>query len=164
LKTLFLVRHAKSSWSDPTLADRERPLNARGRHAARDMGRRLAKAGVRPDLILSSPAVRASKTARIIARRLKYPRRHIVTNSTLYASTLADLLHSVQGLNDRFSLVMLVGHNPEIEALAHRFCTRITRMPTCAVARFSFDAGSWANIGSAALLEMQFDYPKRGHE
>jgi phosphohistidine phosphatase len=107
------------------------------------MGRRLAKAAVLPDLILSSPAVRAAKTARIIARRLTYPRRHIVTNSALYASTLADLLHTVQGLNDRFSRVMLVGHNPEIEALAHRLCTQITHMPTCAVARFTFDTHSW---------------------
>ena len=118
MKTLFLVRHAKSSWSDPTLADRERPLADRGRRAARRMGRRLAKRKVHPDLMLSSPAVRALKTARIIARRLHHPRWQIVVDAALYAGAMTDLLRAVRGLQSRYARVMLFAHNPEITALA----------------------------------------------
>jgi len=161
LKTLLLIRHAKSSWSEPALPDRERPLTGRGRRAARKMGRRLAKRALLPDLILASPAVRAVKTARLLARRLHYPRRHILIHEGLYACTPEDLLRTVHGLDDGLQLVMLIGHNPAIEAFAHRLCSHITRMPTCAVARLAFDTHSWANVGKAALLEMQFDCPKR---
>jgi phosphohistidine phosphatase len=161
LKTLLLIRHAKSSWSDPALPDRERPLTARGRRAARKMGRRLAKRTARPDLIVASPAVRALKTARLIARRIGYPRREIGIREGLYACASADLLRTVQSLDDGLQRVMLVGHNPGIEAFARRLCRYITHMPTCAVAQLAFDTDSWANIGKAALLEMQFDCPKR---
>jgi phosphohistidine phosphatase len=161
LKTLFLLRHAKSSWSDPVLPDRERPLTGRGRRAARKMGRRLARRDLLPDLILASPALRAYKTARLIARRLRYPRRDILLPEGLYACTPADLLRTVQSLDDSLQRVMLIGHNPEIEALAHRFCSQITHMPTCAVVRLAFDTDSWAKVGKAALLEMQFDRPKK---
>jgi phosphohistidine phosphatase len=162
LKTLLLIRHAKSSWSDPALPDRERPLTARGRRAARKVGRRLAKGALLPDLILASPAVRALKTARLIARRLRYPRRAIVIREGLYACTSADLLRTVQSLDDGLQRVMLIGHNPGIEAFARHLCRYIAHMPTCAVARLAFDTDSWADVGKAALLEMQFDSPKRG--
>jgi len=161
LRTLFLVRHAKSSWSDPSLADRDRPLNERGRRAARKMGRRLAKQGRSLDLLLSSPAVRALKTARAIARKLHYPRRNILVNTGLYACAVADLLRTVRALDERFARVMLIGHNPEITGLAHRLCQQITHMPTCAVARLEFDAASWAVVGREAPSQVEFDYPKR---
>ena len=136
-------------------------MSGRGRRAARKMGRRLAKRALLPELILTSPAVRALKTARLIARRLRYPRRDILIHEGLYACTPADLLRTVQGLDDGLQRVMLIGHNPEIEAFAHGLCSHITHMPTCAVARLTFDTDSWANVGKAALLEMQFDCPKR---
>ena len=80
MKTLYLVRHAKSSWDDPTLADKARPLDARGKRDAPKVGKRLAKAGVKPDLILSSSAKRALTTARIIAKELGYKRKSIVVD------------------------------------------------------------------------------------
>ena len=161
MRTLYLVRHAKSSWSDPTLADRERPLSGRGLRAARKMGRRLARRDLRPDLMLSSPAVRALKTARLIARRLRYARRDILVDAGLYACSTADLLRTVRSLDERFPRVMLIGHNPELTGLAHRFCKQITHMPTCAVACFTFDAETWTDIGRHSALEIDFDYPKR---
>jgi len=161
LRTLYLVRHAKSSWSDPTLADHERPLSARGRRAARKMGRRLARRDLCPDLMLSSPAVRALKTARLLARRLCYARRDIIVDATLYACSSADLLRTVRSLDERFPQVMLIGHNPELTGLAHRFCKQITHMPTCAVARFTFDAVTWTDITRQPPVEVEFDYPKR---
>jgi phosphohistidine phosphatase len=165
LKTLFLIRHAKSSWADPDLPDRERPLKARGRRAARKMGRRLAKYELEPDLVLSSPAVRALETARIIARRLHYPRRQIVLNPRLYAGSASELLHAVQELDERFLVVLLVGHNPEISACARSFSNQITHMSTCAVARFTFDVGAWTAVGTSAPIETEIHYPgKRGRE
>src|SRR5437763_1654347 len=83
MKTLFLIRHAKSSWPDPALPDKDRPLGDRGRRDARKMGKRLAKRDVKPDLILSSPARRALKTARIIAKKLDYKRKDIVAADRL---------------------------------------------------------------------------------
>jgi phosphohistidine phosphatase len=162
LKTLFLVRHAKSRWDDPDLPDVQRPLSRRGERAARKMGRRLARRGVDPDLVLSSPAVRAMKTARIIARRLDYPRRNIRVNPRLYACSIDELHHTVRTLDDRFSTVVIVGHNPEITAFAQRLCEQITHMPTCAVARFTLNLDSWARVDESTRADTEFDYPKRG--
>ena len=80
MKTLFLIRHAKSNWADAALPDKDRPLNDRGQRDAPKMGERLAKRAVKPDLILSSPATRALKTAEIIAKTLDYRRKDIVVN------------------------------------------------------------------------------------
>jgi phosphohistidine phosphatase len=161
LKTLFLVRHAKSSWSDATLADRERPLARRGRRAARRMGKRLAKRTIRPDLMLSSPALRALKTARLIARKLEHPRRRIELDDTLYASTLKAVLRRVRALDDRYARVMMFGHNPQFAQLVRHFSRRATAMPTCAVACLTFAADAWSEVSPRTLVRVQFDYPKK---
>jgi phosphohistidine phosphatase len=134
MKTLFLIRHAKSSWDDTALPDKDRPLSDRGRRDAPKMGKRLAKRDVKPDLILSSPARRALKTAKIIAKKLDYKRKNIVVEDRLYSGAVHDLLNVVQKLGDKLERVMLFGHNPELTELAHRLSSEITHMPTCAVA------------------------------
>jgi phosphohistidine phosphatase len=161
LKTLILVRHAKSSWSDRTLPDIERPLNERGKRAARQLGRRLAERAVCPALIVSSPAQRALRTARLLARRLGYSRENIVIETRLYTHPVSALLRVVQALNDKHARVMLIGHNPQLTELAGRFCARIARMPTCAAATLTFDVGSWADVKRQSLAHMEFDCPKR---
>ena len=93
MKTLFLIRHAKSSWDDPALPDKDRPLGDRGRRDAPKMGKRLAKRDVKPDLILSSPARRALKTAEIIAKKLDYKLKDIVVDDRLYTGAVHDLLN-----------------------------------------------------------------------
>lgn len=143
MNTLFLVRHAKSSWGDPTLPDRERPLNERGKRDAPQMGKRLADLGVKPDVILSSPARRALKTARMLAVELAYRREDIRVDERLYASDPEVLLQVVRELGEGKKCVLLVGHNPELTELAHRFSRAITHMPTCAVGEFAFAADSW---------------------
>ena len=147
MKTLFLVRHAKSSWNEPGLPDKDRPLNDRGKRDAPKMGERLAKRNVKPDLILSSPARRALKTAQIIAKRLDYRLEDILVDDRLYAAEADDLLHVIRELGDKPKSVMLVGHNPELTELAHRLSNKITRMPTCAVAELMFDAKWWSSTG-----------------
>lgn len=161
MKTLFLIRHAKSSWDDAALSDRERPLDARGKRDAPAMGERLARRDVKPDLIVSSPAARALATAQIIARKLDYKLKDIVVDDRLYACSADDLLKVICGIADRQEHVMLFGHNPEITELAHRLWSQITDMPTCAVAEFTFDANSWSNIGKATLATASLDYPKK---
>jgi phosphohistidine phosphatase len=161
MKTLFLIRHAKSSWGDTALPDEDRPLNDRGRRDAPKMGERLAKRDVKPDLILSSPAMRALKTAEIIAKKLDYRRKDIVVDDRLYAVGADDLLDVIHKLGDKLDRVMLFGHNPELTELAHRLSSKITHMPTCAVAEFTFDAKSWSKIGKVKPAKVALDYPKR---
>jgi len=160
MKTLFLIRHAKSSWGDTALPDKDRPLSDRGRRDAPKMGERLAKRDVKPDLILSSPAMRALKTAEIIAKKLDYRRRDIVVDDRLYAVGADDLLDVIHKLGAKLERVMLFGHNPELTELAHRLSSKITHMPTCAVAEFTFDAKSWSKIGKVKPAKVALDYPK----
>jgi phosphohistidine phosphatase len=160
MKTLFLIRHAKSSWGDTALPDKDRPLNDRGRRDAPKMGERLAKRDVKPDLILSSPAMRALKTAEIIAKKLDYRRKDIVVDDRFYAVAADDLLDVIHKLDDKLKRVMLFGHNPELTELAHRLSSKITHMPTCAVAEFTFDAKSWSKIGKVKPAKVALDYPK----
>jgi phosphohistidine phosphatase len=161
MKALFLIRHAKSSWDDTALPDKDRPLNDRGKRDAPKMGKRLARRDVKPDLILSSPAMRALTTAEIIAKKLDYKRKDIVVDDRLYAGEADDLLNVIHKLGDKRERVILVGHNPELTELAHRLSSEITHMPTCAVAAFTFDAKSWSNIGKAKPVKVALDYPKK---
>jgi phosphohistidine phosphatase len=161
MKTLFLIRHAKSSWGDTALPDKDRPLDDRGKRDAPKMGKRLAKRDVKPDLILSSPAMRALTTAEIIAKKLDYKLKDIVLDDRLYAGEADDLLNVIHKLGDKLERVMLFGHNPEVTELAHRLSSEITHMPTCAVAEFTFATKSWSDIGKAKLAKVALDYPKK---
>ena len=161
MKTLLLVRHAKSSWDDPDLLDEDRPLNARGKRDAPRMGKRLAARGVKVDLVLSSPATRAIKTARILADELDYKRKNIAVDDRLYPGAMEDLLNIVHDLGDTLSHVMLVGHDPAFSKLAHRFSPDISHMPTCAVAEFEFNARTWPDVHRATLATITFDFPKK---
>jgi phosphohistidine phosphatase len=161
MKTLFLIRHAKSSWDDTALPDQDRPLDARGKRDAPTIGKRLAKRDVKPDLIVSSPARRALTTAQIIARELDYKLKDIVVDDRRYASAIDDLFNVIHKLGDKQERAMLFGHNPESTELAHRLSSQITHMPACAVAEFTFNAKFWSNIGKATLAKVALDYPKK---
>ena len=143
------------------MPDKDRPLNDRGRRDAPKMAKRLAKRDVKPDLILSSPAMRALKTAEIIAKKLDYRRKDIVVDDRLYAVGADDLLDLIHKLGDKLERVMLFGHNPELTELAHRLSSKIAHMPTCAVAEFTFDAKSWSSIGKVKPAKAALDYPKK---
>jgi len=160
MKTLLLIRHAKSSRDDIALPDIGRPLDDRGKRDAPKMGERLAKRDVKPDLILSSPARRALTTAQIIARKLDYKLKDIVVDVRLYAAAVDDLLDVIYSFEDKLERVALFGHNPEVTALAHCLSSEITHMPTCAVAEFTFNARTWSTIGKATLEKVTLDCPK----
>jgi phosphohistidine phosphatase len=161
MKTLILVRHAKSSWDDATLADKDRPLNDRGKRDAPKMAKRLAKRDVKVHLILSSPAKRAIKTARVFSDELDYKRKDIVIDERLYPGTVNDLFELIHKLHKKMKRVALVGHDPALSKLAQALSSDITHMPTCAVAEFRFDAESWPDVGKATLATVAFDFPKK---
>jgi len=161
MKTLYLVRHAKSGKDDLSLADRDRPLDDRGHREAPKMGKRLAKRDAKPDLILSSPALRALATAELIAEALDYRTKDIEVDDRLYASDVNTLLGVIHKLGDKQDRVMLVGHNPEFSELAHQLASEITDMPTCAVAEFGFGSKSWSDVGKVKPETVTLDHPKK---
>ncbi|MDP1902378.1 MAG: histidine phosphatase family protein [Rubrivivax sp.] len=161
MKTLYLLRHAKSSWDETSLPDRDRPLEARGERDAVKMSKRWSQQHRKPDLIVSSPAVRALATAKVVAEGIEYKLKNIAVNDRLYAATVDALMTVIEALDDKLERVMLVGHNPGFTELAHHFDSGITHMPTCALAEFRFDAKSWSGIGQARPARTIFDSPKQ---
>ena len=119
MKRLTLLRHAKSSWDDPAIADFDRPLNRRGERDAPAMGRRLQEAGARPSLILSSPAERALATARQVADALGYPREFLQTDPALYLASAERLLEIIAVQDDTFRDLLIVAHNPGLTDLVN---------------------------------------------
>ena len=161
MKTLYLLRHAKSSWSFDNLSDQERPLNDRGRDDAPAMGRALGKRRICPDLIVSSPAVRTISTAVLVARELQYPHDKILVESGIYGADLDDLLTIIKALPDAAGSVLLVGHNPTITETANSLSpSAVNEMPTAAVVCLRFECEQWANVSQATAEFYFFDYPR----
>ncbi len=161
MKELILVRHAKSSWKDSNLDDRNRTLNRRGERAAPEMGARLARHRGKPDLIVSSPAVRALETARIVARKIGYPRKEIVVKESLYGASLADLLDVIRDTDESTGALMLFGHNPGLTELANHVGPRpIPNLPTCGVLHLAFETDLWSTVGYTRGKEILFDFPR----
>lgn len=161
MKILTLVRHAKSSWNDAGLSDRERPLNDRGERDAPEMGRRIAKHGIRPSLIVTSPAVRARTTARMIAQEINYPIEFLQRENSLYLASLDDLLDVVMQQEDGFNNLMVVGHNPGLTEFANFLVPGITNnLPTAGVVTVQMDRDDWSLYEQPATELLVHDYPK----
>jgi len=162
MKTLTLLRHAKSSWKDTSLADRDRPLNKRGERDAPKMGRRIDAAGVRPSLIVSSPAVRAWRTAAIIAKALNYPSEFLQREPQLYLASLDDLLDVVMQQDEGFNNLMIVGHNPGLTDFANFLQPGLTgNLPTAGVVTVEIEQDTW-NLYERPKTELVYhDWPKK---
>lgn len=161
MKSLILVRHAKSSWDDPSLSDFDRPLNERGRKDAPAMAKRLAHKGILPDILVTSPARRALKTAEAFAAELDIPRQSIIPVESLYMASPMDFLRVVTGLSDLAQTVALFSHNPGITDFANTLDTaRIDHFPTCAVLGIHADITHWKDFQTAKKTFWFFDYPK----
>lgn len=161
MKTLTLVRHAKSSWKHPGLADFERPLNKRGRHDAPRMGLRLSAHNIRPRQIISSPAVRALTTAEVIASAIGYQPEEIIIDERIFHAHSEQLLDVIRNLDASHHHVMLVGHNPGLTDLVEQLALAgITNIPTCGIVVLGFSIDRWQDLydGSGGML--LFDYPK----
>lgn len=161
MKRIYLVRHAKSSWKDPRLTDINRPLNKRGKKDAPFIGDQLNKNQIKPDLILSSPANRAKKTALIIAEKICYPAKKIVFKDELYEASERTLLDFVKKLNERFNSVMIFAHNPGLTQLNNLISNNyIDNIPTCGVVALEIDR-KWIEVGKNSCKLLFFDYPKK---
>jgi phosphohistidine phosphatase len=125
------------------------------------MGKRLGKREVSPDLLVSSPALRALTTAQLVAEEIGYQCKNIVIDEWLYASSPDALLAFICSLDNKLNHVMLFGHNPEFTDLAHRLSSEIIDMPTCAVAEFRFDAQAWSDVGGIGLAMVNLDAPTK---
>lgn len=164
MRTLLLVRHAKARKADrvrSSALDLARPLSARGRKDARSMGKRLAKLNFQPDLIWASPARRTLETARLLAKKLGYRRKHIKIDPRLYGTTAARLRQLVRELSRKRLRVLLCGHNPELHRLARRLGSNLEELPTCGAVQLSFAVESWSEVAQSTLAQVRVELPRR---
>jgi phosphohistidine phosphatase len=145
MKVLYLLRHAKSSWDDPSLADFDRPLNERGVRATGLVARFMEDNGLRPDYVVSSPAARAKTTALYVAGAggIDRPVRH---DARVYEARPLDLLKVVSEADESAGELMLVGHNPGLEGLVERLTGERERLPTAALVRIELRIDAWPQI------------------
>ena len=160
MKTLYIIRHAKSSWNDSALSDFDRPLNKRGEYDAPLMGQILKEKGVHPDVIISSPALRAKTTAEVIAKGIGFT-KSIVYNDDIYESSSIALLRVLGRVKDKHNVAFLVSHNPGINMLVDNLVGLDENIPTCGVVEIEFDCKKWSEISSINSTLISFDYPKR---
>jgi len=165
VKDLIVVRHGKSSWDDPALPDRERPLTKRGRKAVPEMARRLRGRHVRPERIVTSDAVRARDTAMVLAEVLGLDADAVVPEPRLYATDAGDVLEVVRALDDRCAWVAIVGHNPALQDfLALVADLALERFPTAAVAHLRFPVRHWAEVRAGSGEVVDVDHPNSGRD
>jgi len=161
MKTLYLIRHAKSSWNNSDLDDHERPLLEKGIKRTEKIIQFLKNRKVNPCIILSSQTVRALETARIIARGLKYPEDEILTDSKLYFDGTDGINEVIYELPDEKKSALIVGHNPYLTQFTNRFLARkIESIPTSGVVCIDFNTNSWHEISLAEKKVRFIIYPK----
>ena len=162
MKILYVLRHAKSDWGDESLRDFDRPLNERGRKAAKRMGREMHERGIEPDLVLASPAVRARQTLERVQEGFGQA-FEAVEERRIYNAELETLIDLVRGAPAAAKRLMLVGHNPGL----HRLVLALSedgklrdeaaeKFPTAALAEIQFEVREWADVapGTGRLTEL----------
>ena len=163
MKTLTIVRHAKSSWREVGLTDRERPLNKRGKRDAPAMGARIEEYGIRPSLIISSPAVRAWTTARIIAETISYPVEFLQREDGLYLASLDQILDVVMAQDDGFNHLMVVGHNPGLTDFVNYLSPGLTGiLQTAGLVSVEIEQEDWNLYERPQTTLLVHDWPKKG--
>lgn len=145
MKTLLILRHAKSDWSDSSLADHDRPLNKRGKADAPRMGALIRTEGLTPDLILSSTAVRAHRTAELAADACGYA-GEILTSRAMYHAGPEEYLQTLRELAEAEEIVMIVGHNPGMEELVDALTGESVTMTTANLAQVELPIRSWRDL------------------
>ena len=164
MKMLYLIRHAKSSWDDFDLKDIDRPLNERGEKDAPRMGKRLKERGIYPDIMLTSTAIRALETCKVIAKALDFPIEKIKTDNRLYHANedqLLKVVKEIEDLNDKEEVVMIFGHNPGLTDFANSLLNeRIDNIPTCGVVASRIRVKTWKETTFGNGEMKFFDFPK----
>ncbi|MES1224683.1 MAG: histidine phosphatase family protein [Bacteroidota bacterium] len=161
MKTLLLIRHAKSSWDDIALSDFERPLNDRGKKDAPMMARRLTDKKIKIDGFISSPAKRAKRTATFFAKEFGVDENDIVYKTELYAAPKEVFYDVIEKLDNKLDHVAVFSHNPGITEFANSLTNvRADDMPTCGIFAIKTDVKKWNDFAAAKKEFWFFDYPK----
>lgn len=164
-RTLILIRHGKSDWANAQLSDFDRPLNARGDKNAPEMAARMLTKKQIPELILSSPALRAASTAKHFTKVWKKNPEEIQFEADIYEANTTNLLNIVNSVNNDYNKVALFGHNPGLTDFANYLSDgNIYNIPTSGVVFIEFDTNSWSEISYHTGRLIDFDYPKRTEE
>ncbi len=162
MKTLVLIRHAKSSWKNDKLKDMERPLKKRGLNDAPLMGKVLKNLQVIPDVIISSPATRAMETAKLIAKEYNMDPAQIVSAADLYLESKGKLLREINIIDPQHNTVFLIGHNPGLTDLANFLSGEsIDNIPTSGAIALQFDCNTWAEVEKGKGKKLFFEVPKK---
>lgn len=162
MKRIYLCRHAKSSWNDPSLEDFNRPLNKRGKRDLPLMAERLHSMAVLFDAMYSSPAKRAIRTAKGLAAGVGFSKKKIVRLEQMYGASHAFLISLIQGLDPDLQSVALVGHNPEMTMLANMLAgEHFHNVPTCGIVAVDFETTDWHFAAPGYGQLAFFEYPKK---
>jgi phosphohistidine phosphatase len=161
MRSLILIRHAKSSWDNAALDDFDRPLNDRGRRDAPVMAQRFAHSVESPLQLVSSPALRAASTAAVFAEALNVAPAVIRYEPAIYEASVGTLMEIVRHLDDAQANAALFGHNPGLSDFCHALARcDFSEMPTCAVARIDFDIERWTDVAPKRGRLMAYSFPK----
>lgn len=161
MKTILLVRHAKSAWDDPSLSDFERKLMPRGKSDAKMMAKRLKEKDIEIDSFVSSSAKRAKKTAKIFMKEFETDKKKLKLLPSLYEASVNNFYDTVENLDDKEEIVALFSHNPGITHFANSLhCTPVYEMPTCSVYAISVNTKHWKDFRLAEKEFLFFDYPE----
>ncbi|HEY0029451.1 MAG TPA: histidine phosphatase family protein [Bacteroidia bacterium] len=161
MKTLYLIRHAKSDWAIANLPDIDRPLNERGYTDAHKMSLVLKAKKVSPDLIISSPAIRAISTALIFSRNLEVDPLAISVVKDLYNTNPKEYLKTIRSVENKHNTVFIFGHNPIITNSVNSMITSFTKeMSTCSIAGIQCDTEKWSAFGTDPIELVYYDFPK----
>ncbi len=162
MKTVFLVRHAKSSWKDTSLDDIDRPLNKRGQRDAPFMGKLLRGRGVVPDRLISSPANRALTTAQHFAKAFGMDKGSVLVEESLYESYPDAIQSLIQGLDGELKTVLLFSHNPTLTTFVNRYASDyIANVPTCGIVQLESRVDQWSDFAPDTAKVKAFYYPKQ---
>lgn len=163
MKSLYIIRHAKSSWGDFTQPDFERPLNDRGKKDAPEMAKRLMDGGVKIDRFISSPAKRAHKTCKLFCETYGREEDDIKLVAELYHASSPIFYEVVSSIPDKFTSVAIFSHNPGITDFVNSFDlnVNIDNMPTCSIFGVRILADSWRKFADAKKEHLFFQYPKQ---
>jgi phosphohistidine phosphatase len=163
MKTLILIRHAKSDWSTPSLSDFDRPLNDRGKRDAPVMAQRLLNRKVKIDIFISSPAKRAKKTASVFAKEYNREKEEIIFKEELYGAALEAFYELIDKIDDSLHSVAIFSHNPGITDFANTLTdARIDNIPTCGIFAVKVNTDRWSKFKEAEKEFLFVDYPKAG--
>ena len=161
MKTLLLIRHAKSSWDNSQLSDFERPLNERGKKDAPVMAKRIKEEKIKIDCFISSPAKRAKKTASFFMDEYGIKEKDLVLLPSLYEASVNNFYDAVENINDTNNVVALFSHNPGITDFVNTLTDKhIDDMPTCGMFAVQVNTNNWAAFKEAEKSFLFFDYPK----